>query len=165
MSLISFIAEAGEKLFGARPTTPGAVTREAASGAMQSNAEAGAAITKYVAAQGLSAQNLNITFDGASKIVTVRGIAPDQGTKEKIILCCGNIHSVAKVDDQLTVPQGAAPESTWYEVKVGDTLSKIAQSIYGEANAYTKIFEANRPMLTDPNKIYPGQKLRIPAKS
>jgi nucleoid-associated protein YgaU len=50
-------------------------------------------------------------------------------------------------------------------VKAGDTLSKIAKSVYGDANAYTKIFDANKPMLTDPNKIYPGQQLRIPAKS
>ena len=45
----------------------------------------------------------------------------------------------------------------------GDTLSKIAKQVYGDANAYMKIFEANKPMLSDPNKIYPGQSLRIPA--
>jgi nucleoid-associated protein YgaU len=46
----------------------------------------------------------------------------------------------------------------------GDTLSKIAKEAYGDANAYMKIFEANKPMLSNPDKIYPGQKLRIPAK-
>jgi nucleoid-associated protein YgaU len=59
--------------------------------------------------------------------------------------------------------QTAAPTaSTFYTVKSGDTLSKIAAEHYGAANKYTVIFEANRPMLTDPDKIYPGQTLRIP---
>ena len=129
------------------------------------NATAGAAIAKYVASQGLRAQYLTISYDGASKTLTVKGIAPDQATKEKIVLCCGNVHSVAKVDDQLTVAQGGTPASTLYEVKAGDTLSKIAKSVYGDANAYAKIFDANKPMLSDPNKIYPGQQLRIPPKS
>jgi nucleoid-associated protein YgaU len=96
--------------------------------------------------------------------VTVTGVAPDQVSKEKIVLCCGNVHSVAKVNDQLTVAQNGAPASTFYEVKAGDSLSKISKSVYGDANAYMQIFEANKPMLTDPNKIYPGQELRIPAK-
>jgi len=154
MSLISFIADAGEKLLGATPSVPTAPTSGGAPNPAQLNATAGEAIAKYVASQNLSAQNLNITYDGASKTVTVKGV-----------LCCGNVHSVAKVDDQLTVAQGAAAASTMYEVKAGDSLSKIAKSVYGDANAYTKIFEANKPMLTDPNKIYPGQQLRIPVKS
>ena len=49
-----------------------------------------------------------------------------------------------------------------YTVKSGDTLSKIAKEMYGDANQYNKIFEANKPLLSDPNKIYPGQVLRIP---
>ena len=90
--------------------------------------------------------------------------APDQPTKEKIVLCCGNVASVAKVDDQLTVASSGEPAATYREVKSGDTLSKIAKEAYGDANAYMKIFEANKPMLSDPDKIYPGQKLRIPPK-
>ena len=161
MSLISFIEDAGEKLLGAATAAPvaGGVPNVA-----QLNETAGAAIAKYVASQNLTAQNLSITYDGASKTVTVKGVAPDQATKEKIALCCGNVHSVAKVDDQLTIALGAGPASTLYEVKAGDTLSKIAKSVYGDANAYQKIFEANKPMLSDPNKIYPGQQLLIPAK-
>lgn len=56
------------------------------------------------------------------------------------------------------------PESKFYQVKPGDTLSKIAKEFYGEANAYGAIFEANKPMLSDPDKIYPGQVLRIPPR-
>ena len=50
-----------------------------------------------------------------------------------------------------------------YTVKSGDTLSKIAKEHLGDANAYTKIFEANRDQLSDPDKIKPGQVLKIPA--
>ena len=56
-----------------------------------------------------------------------------------------------------------AGEATFYTVKSGDTLGKIAQQQYGSASKYTVIFEANQPMLKDPDKIYPGQSLRIPA--
>ena len=94
----------------------------------------------------------------------VSGVAPDQATKEKIVLCCGNVAAVAKVDDLLTVADGSASEGTYREVESGDTLSKIAKEAYGDANAYMKIFEANKPMLSNPDKIYPGQMLRIPAK-
>ena len=55
------------------------------------------------------------------------------------------------------------PQSNMYTVVSGDTLSAIAKKEYGDANKYMKIFEANQPMLSDPNKIYPGQVLRIPA--
>ena len=50
-----------------------------------------------------------------------------------------------------------------YTVQAGDTLSKISKQFYGRADAYMKIFEANRDILTDPNKINPGQSLKIPA--
>ncbi len=54
------------------------------------------------------------------------------------------------------------PYTQYYVVKKGDTLSKIAEEHYGDARLYPKIFEANRDILTDPNRIKPGQKLRIP---
>jgi nucleoid-associated protein YgaU len=167
MSLISFLETAGEKLFdhpSAAPAAPAAGSP--APNVAQLNAAAGVAIAQYIGTQNLTAQDLSVTYDGASKTVTVKGVAPDQATKEKIVLCCGNVHSVAKVDDQLTVAQAASavPPSTLYEVKSGDTLSKIARTVYSDANSYPTIFEANKPMLSDPNKIYPGQQLRIPPK-
>jgi nucleoid-associated protein YgaU len=58
---------------------------------------------------------------------------------------------------------GAAPAQRTYTVKAGDTLSAIAKEQLGNASAYTKIFEANRDQLTDPDKIKPGQVLKIPA--
>jgi nucleoid-associated protein YgaU len=51
-----------------------------------------------------------------------------------------------------------------YEVKSGDSLSKIAKHYYGSGNAWKTIFEANTDILKDPNKIFPGQKLKIPKK-
>ena len=165
MSLISFIQEAGEKLFNhpkAAPAAPSA-TPAATPDLDALNASAGQAIEKYIAAQGLKADGLDVKYDGASQTVTVSGVAPDQSTKEKIVLCCGNVAAVAKVNDMLTVAAPAEPESKYHTVKSGDTLSKIAKEAYGDANAYMKIFEANKPMLKDPNKIYPGQMLRIPA--
>lgn len=59
---------------------------------------------------------------------------------------------------------GAAASETFYVVKPGDTLWKIAEAHYGAGKGakYMEIFEANRPMLTDPDKIQPGQRLRIP---
>jgi nucleoid-associated protein YgaU len=162
MSLISFIQDAGEKLFSrpkAAPASPAAAPDLAAL-----NATAAQAIEKYIAAQGLKADGLDVAYDGATQTVTVSGAAPDQATKEKIVLCCGNVAAVAKVDDLLTVASPSEPESTYREVKSGDTLSKIAKEAYGDANAYMKIFEANKPMLSNPDKIYPGQKLRIPPR-
>jgi nucleoid-associated protein YgaU len=55
-----------------------------------------------------------------------------------------------------------ADESKYYTVVKGDTLSKISKEFYGNPNKYPQIFEANKPMLTHPDKIYPGQLLRIP---
>ncbi len=163
MSLISFIQDAGEKLFGHPKASP-AAGAAAQPDIAALNATAGQAIEKYIAAQNLKADGLDVAYDGASQTVTVSGVAADQATKEKIVLCCGNVASVAKVNDMLTVAAPAEPESTYREVKSGDTLSKIAKDAYGDANAYMKIFEANKPMLSNPDKIYPGQMLRIPAK-
>jgi nucleoid-associated protein YgaU len=165
MSLISFIQEAGEKLFSHPKAAPApAAAAPAAPDIAKLNETAAQAIERYIGSQGLKADGLDVKYDGASQTVTVSGVAPDQATKEKIVLCCGNVSSVSKVNDLLTVAAGSGQESKYREVKSGDTLSKIAKEEYGDANAYMKIFEANKPMLSNPDKIYPGQKLRIPPK-
>ena len=157
MGLISFIHDAGEKLFGkheAHAATPPSDPNEAAA----------KAIEDYVASMNLSARNLKVTFDPANATAIVSGEAPDQATREKIVLCCGNVAGVEKVDDQMTVTQ-SQNEAKFYTVVSGDTLSRIAREFYGDPNAYPLIFEANRPMLVHPDKIYPGQVLRIPPKA
>jgi nucleoid-associated protein YgaU len=62
-------------------------------------------------------------------------------------------------------PKPAAPAAEVYTVVKGDNLSKIAKHFYGNANEWKRIFEANRDVLKDPDKIFPGQQLKIPAKS
>lgn len=122
------------------------------------------ALTNLVNQMGFKAQNLLIDVKGER--VTVKGTVNSQEEKEKIVLLLGNTEGIGSVDDQLQVanPQAqAAPPAQYYDVKSGDSLSKIAKQLYGDANKYNLIFEANRPMLKDPDEIYPGQKLRIPA--
>ena len=169
MGIMSFIKDAGEKLFGHKEAEAATAQAQAApdNGAAQAaaaaaNQKAADAIAKYIGANGLSADALDLSFDGASSTVTVAGQAPDQATKEKILLCCGNVAGVAGVNDLMTVA-APADESRWHTVVKGDTLSAIAKAQYGNANQYMKIFEANKPMLSHPDKIYPGQLLRIPA--
>lgn len=165
MGLIDFVKEAGEKLFGRGQAQ--AAAKEAASDpgneekAKAANAAAGDAILEYIKAQNLSATGLTVTFDGASSSATVYGVAPDQATREKIVLCCGNVAGVASVKDMMSVDR-SEPEAQYYTVVSGDNLSRISKQFYGDPNKYMKIFEANKPMLTHPDKIYPGQKLRIP---
>ena len=165
MGLMSFIKDAGEKLFGigqakaAQEAVKAAPTPE---NVAAMSAAAGEAIEKYINAQGLSVSALDIKFDATSGAVTVAGTVPDQVTKEKVLLCCGNVAGVASVNDMLVVT-APEPESQWHTVVSGDNLSKIAKKFYGDANKYPVIFEANKPMLSHPDKIYPGQLLRIPA--
>jgi nucleoid-associated protein YgaU len=160
MGIIDFVKEAGEKLLG-RASSSGTGPSSAPADASAANATAGDAILAYVRTQKLDATGLTVTFDGASSTVTVYGVAPDQATREKIVLCCGNVAGVAAVKDMMSVDR-SAPEAQYCTVASGDTLSKIAKQFYGNANDYMKIFESNRPMLANPDRIYPGQKLRIP---
>lgn len=157
MGLFSFLKSAGEKLFGSKPAAeevaapdPAAAERERRITAMQS----------YVTGLGLNVQNLDLDLDGDK--VTVYGQAATQSDKEKLVLALGNVEGVASVDDRLSVLAPAEPEADMYEVKSGDSLSKIAKHFYGDAMRYNEIFEANQPMLKHPDKIYPGQMLRIP---
>ena len=165
MGLLDFVKSAGEKLFhsGASKT---AMAEAAAAPADEAktkaaNDAAADAISAYIASQNLSATGMVVAYDGASATVTVYGVAPDQATMEKIVLCCGNVSGVAAVNNMMSVDH-SAPEATYYTVVAGDNLSKISKANYGDPNKYMKIFEANKPMLTHPDKIYPGQVLRIP---
>lgn len=152
MSLFSFIKEAGEKLFGINSAA-----------AADSKQEAGA-IVSYIQSLNLPVSNLDVQYDAASQTVTLRGEASDQATREKVLLAAGNVHGVASVDDQMSVAR-PEPEAKFHTVAKGDTLSAIAKTYYGNANKYMVIFEANQPMLSHPDKIYPGQVLRIPPQA
>ena len=168
MAFFDFIKAAGEKLFSSKDNEAASVAAASApddaaakANAAAKNREAGDAIEAYVKSQNLAATALTVTFDGGTAVATVFGIAADQATKEKILLCCGNVTGVARVDDKMSV-EVAQPEASFHTVVSGDNLSKIAKQYYGDANKYPLVFEANKPMLKHPDKIYPGQVLRIP---
>lgn len=113
------------------------------------------ALKKEVADLGLDAKGLDIKVEGDK--VTIAGSAASPEEQEKIILAVGNVKGVGGVEAVVT-----GPEPVFYTVKKGDTLSAIAKTTMGKASLYTEIFEANKPMLSHPDKIYPGQMLRIP---
>ncbi|MEZ2294138.1 peptidoglycan-binding protein LysM [Variovorax sp. RCC_210] len=154
MGLLSFIKEAGEKLFG------GSSAHAAAADAPDANAAAAAAIKTYIETQNLGLTGLVVTYAASSGVVTLAGNAPSQEASEKASLAAGNVANVTSVDNNLVAP--AAPPAQYHDVVKGDTLSAISKKYYGDANKYNAIFEANKPMLSNPDKIYPGQKLRIP---
>ena len=165
MGLMSFLKEAGEKLFGrgeAKAAQDAVVKAPTAENVAALSKAASASIVSYIDAQGLPGKNLDVSFDADSSTVTVAGQVDDQATKEKILLCCGNVAGVSAVNDMMTVVT-PEPEAQFHVVVSGDNLSKIAKQYYGDANKYPAIFEANKPMLSHPDKIYPGQSLRIPA--
>ncbi len=118
-----------------------------------------AALRKEIEALGLGAEGVSISVDGDT--VSASGMVSNQAEKEKILIALGNVHGIAKVEDNIDV-QEPAPEAVYYTVVSGDTLWAISKKNYGAGNKYMVIFEANTPMLSDPDKIYPGQVLRIP---
>lgn len=142
MGFFDFIKDVGEKIgLGGGPE----ITSEALVSEVQKNK--------------LEIDGLDVSVTDGK--VTVDGKVKSQDIKEKIILCLGNVKGVSQVNDNIIVelPQ---PESIFHTVVKGDTLGKISKKYYGNAMKYPVIFEANKPMLKDPDKIYPGQVLRIP---
>lgn len=116
-------------------------------------------LMRHVFDLGFEVDKFRVDFDDG--VAKVMGTVPAQDIREKIVLAIGNTQGVARVDDQMAVVE-PAPEAVMYTVKSGDTLGKIAKEQYGDASKYPVIFEANKPLLSDPNKIYPDQVLRIP---
>ncbi len=171
MGLFDFVGNAGKKLFGG--------------GSIDENA-----VREHLLTLGLKVRALSVIAHQEKKMVSLVGKVDSLEDKEKLIIAAGNLSGVEKVDDRLKlvgaessgpVPDASAdlpqaddaedpsepgaeesPTSQFYTVQSGDTLGAIAKRFYGSAGKYPVIFEANRPMLTDPNKIYPGQVLRIP---
>ncbi len=166
MGLIQFVKDAGEKLLDRftgdseeeKAAKKAAEEAAAAADTMAANAATGRALHGLVQKMGFSVENFGVGFtDGRA---TLSGVVPSQDVREKIVLVVGNTAGVAEVDDQLEVK--GPPPAVMYTVAKGDSLSKIAKEHYGDPMKYPVIFEANRPMLSHPDKIYPGQVLRIP---
>ena len=141
MGLWNFVKNAGEKVFGG-----------------EDDAEvSGAALQDELKDLGLDAEGLDISVEGDK--VKVSGKAVSQEMKEKVILAVGNVEGVAAVEEEI---EGDGGEPTFHTVEKGDTLWAISAKALGNGARYEEIFEANKPMLSHPDKIYPGQVLRIP---
>lgn len=156
MGIFDFVKSSGEKILNGGDDDEAA---EAEADEKLAELRRGNEILRFVRDMGLPVENAKVAFDEG--VVTVSGKAESTKVRENIILAVGNIEGVARVDDRMTV-ENTEPESTFYTVEKGDTLSKIAEEHYGDAMRYNEIFEANRPMLKDPDRISPGQMLRIP---
>ena len=154
-SLFDFAKDMGKKLF----TT---------------DAEAGMNILKHIEANNPGVKPLTVDYDGG--VVTMRGYAKTAEAKEKVILMAGNVEGVESVnadgiDVEEAIPaatdtggfSGVLPGTQYYTIQKGDTLYAVAKEFYGNGMKYPEIFEANREVIEDPDKIYPGQKIRIPA--
>jgi nucleoid-associated protein YgaU len=118
-------------------------------------------LKKELDKHGLDASNVKIDVEGDK--VKASGTTSTSEQAEKIAVALGNTVGVGTVQNDIK-PAKSEPESKFYTVKTGDTLWAIAEREYGKGNGakYDVIFQANRPMLTNPDKIYPGQVLRIP---
>ncbi|MCP5072981.1 MAG: peptidoglycan-binding protein LysM [Rhodobacteraceae bacterium] len=138
MGLWSFVKDSGKSLFGSEEAAP---VQEA--------------LVKEIADLGLDASGLDISVQGDT--VKVGGAAVSQEMKEKVILAVGNVAGVAAVEDS-----AGGNDPIFHTVEKGDTLWAVSKKALGDGNRYNDIFEANKPMLSHPDKIYPGQVLRIP---
>ena len=144
-----------------------------------SDAEASMNILLHIEKNNPGVGPINAEFDDG--VVTLRGRAKSAAAKEKAILMAGNVKGVEKViADELDAPAPPPPapavepasvpemaeippaEAQYYVIESGDTLGGIAKTFLGSAGRYPEIFEADREVIQDPNKIYPGQKIRIP---
>lgn len=150
MGLFSFIKEKGAKIFGKKEEDAPIEEKKE----LQAQA-----LLDYVKSLGLTYNRLKLSVTDDD--VKVEGEVAAQADAEKILLAIGNVEGVDQVDNLMTVAT-PAPQAQFYTVASGDTLSKISKDYYGDPNKYNTIFEANKPMLNHPDKIYPGQVLRIP---
>jgi len=160
MGLFDFVKDAGEKIFGGGETETATMAAAEAAARKQEKA-----VIDFIRSLRLDVEDLRVQMNG--NVAVIGGSVASQELREKVILAVGNIGGVAQVDDRLKVaapaPEAAPePEAVFHTVQSGETLSGISKAHYGNPMKYMVIFEANKPGLTDPDKIYPGQVLRIP---
>ena len=145
MGLISFIKNAGASIFGST----------------EAKAAPADELKKELDKHGLDHSGVKVEVNGDK--VTVSGTAKSTEEAEKIAIALGNTKGVGAVQNDIK-PAKADADSKFYTVKSGDTLWAISEREYGKGHGdkYNVIFEANKPMLKNPDLIYPGQVLRIP---
>ncbi|MBU2570360.1 MAG: peptidoglycan-binding protein LysM [Gammaproteobacteria bacterium] len=144
MGLFNFAMNMGKKLFG-------------------SETEAPAAIQKLIEEDNPGVENLQVQVEDGRAILS--GKASSAEALEKAVLIAGNVQGIEAIDAAgVTIADGStvAGDDQFYTIEKGDTLWKIAEKAYDNGSKYQKIFEANREVIKDPDKIYPGQKIRIP---
>ena len=151
MGLFSFIKDAGAKLFGNKEKE-----------AQMMEEEKQATLLAHINSFSLRTEGVTASLSGST--VVLEGEVDTLQEKNRIIMAAGNIDGIDSVDDRvvLTEPVIEIPETQFYTVIKGDWLSKISKKVYGSSKHYNMIYEANKPMLTDPDEIYPGQVLVIP---
>lgn len=141
MGLFDFARDMGKKLF-------------------DSDDDAPSRIKAAIEEDNPGVEGLDVGYAGGK--VTLKGKAKSAEAMEKAVLMAGNVEGVTDVDTSALEAPAPAPDVFYYTVQSGDSLSKIAKTYLGDAQAYTTIFEANREVIKDPDLIYPGQKIRIP---
>lgn len=141
MGLFDFAKDMGKKLF-------------------DSEDEASAKIKDSLESDNPGIDGLGVSFNDG--IVSLSGKAASAEAMEKAVLMAGNVRGVTDVNVAGLDSPSADAGVVYYTVQSGDSLSKIAKELLGDAMAYPAIFEANREVIKDPDLIYPGQKIRIP---
>jgi nucleoid-associated protein YgaU len=145
MGLFDFAKDVGRQLF-------------------DTDAEAADNIRQHLEIKLSGITNLDVAFDDG--VATICGNCPNEATRNNAILIAGDVQGVEKIiADDLKYPEpveGEKEKFDLYEIVSGDTLGGIAKKFYGKASLYTRIHEANKELIPDPNKIYPGQKIKIP---
>ena len=152
MGLMSFLKNAGAKIFNKKEK----VAAPVAGAAPEKTREE--ALMDEVNRLGISVSGLDVEL---CEQVIVKGRTVTNTDREKVILALGNIEGIGCVEDHIEV-DNPEPEAKFHTVQKGESLSLIAKAVYGDPMKYQAIFEANKPMLSHPDKIYPGQTLRIP---
>ena len=157
MGIFNFVKEAGAKV--GLGESPKAADAAASRDEQLHELREGNKLLRLILDMDLGIESPKVKYDNG--VATVTGKAPNQKARDLAILAIGNVAGVASVDDRMEVVEGTE-EAVFYTVQKGDTLGKIARDHLGSAKRYTEIFEANQPLIKDPNLIYPGQTLRIP---
>ena len=141
MGLFDFVKSVGNKIFNR-------------------DDEAAEKIQQHIEADNPGIKDIKVAFNDG--VVSIAGAADSPEAMEKAVLMAGNIKGVGEVRAEAVKVPAAGPKTEYYVIESGDTLWKLAKKYYGNAMDYPKIFEANREVIKDPDKIFVGQKIRIP---
>ncbi|GJH42404.1 peptidoglycan-binding protein LysM [Pasteurella canis] len=144
MGLFDFVGEIGRKLFSKKE-------------------DAADAVVQHIKEDNPGIEDVVVKVEDG--VAIIEGTAESASALEKVILMAGNVAGITEVKvDNVTIKNGEslASEEEFYVIQKGDTLWKIAEKTYGNATKYTAIVEANKEVIKDADKIFPGQKIRLP---